>query len=378
MGIITTNNKRQTVILHRWVWSIALYTIFFFIGLISVLVDIMDTTYQHFIFTFTLIYLVHSLFYFWVRFRYNNKFNDADFAFYQIVFSFMVILYFMKYLEYFERVTLLNASLMSLLFGIFVLKLRQLVLLAFIPLLGALYYVVRDYINEDVVLDFHIEILQLIIAAILFGACAALGGSLSALRFKLEKNGQQLFVQKEELEITCRELESVFRQMSIKAVKDELTGLYNRHQFSEEFHAQISIAQASNKLLGLIIIDIDHFKKINDTYGHLIGDRVLKSFRQLPDKFLNESGFMARLGGEEFVILISDTTEENIIEVCEKLRLFISNSSFYDDDKEFNITVSIGATIYRYREIPEQFLKRADENMYSAKNSGRNRTVFTL
>ena len=376
MGMITTNNKRQTVILHRWVWSIALYTIFFFIGLISIWVDILDTTYQHFIFTFTLVYLVHALLFCWVRFGYSDNFKDTGFVYYQIIFSFIVILYFMNYLEYYERITLLNASLMSLLFGIFVLKLRQLVVLASMPLLGAVYFVIRDYVKDEMVLDFQIEILQLVVTTILFGACAALGGSLSNLRFKLEKNRQQLFVQKEELEVTCRELESVFRQMSQKAVKDELTGLYNRHQFSEEFHSQISIAQASDKLLGLVIIDVDHFKNINDTYGHLVGDSVLKAFRQVSENLLEKSDFMARFGGEEFVILLHDTNEEKLVEACEKIKIFIENLSFYEAEKEFHITVSLGATIYRYREKPEQFLKRADENLYSAKKAGRNRLVF--
>lgn len=376
MGILTTTNKRQTMIIYRWLWSMALYTIFFFIGLISIRAGIIKTSFQHFLFAYCFIYAVHSLFYLWVRFSFSDSFSDIKFVCCQILFSFVVIFYFMVFMEFFERIALLNASLTSLLFGIFALKLRQLAVLVVIPLLGYAVFIIRDFLSGQLVLSVQVSILHWVVTAIVFASCAALGGYLSTLREKVERNRKQLLLQKEELQVTYRELESVFRQMSERAIKDELTGLYNRHQFSETLHAQISVAQASGKALGFIIIDIDHFKQINDVHGHLTGDEILRAFSQIPDNCLREVDFIARFGGEEFIILLPDTDESNTLATGEKIRLFMEQMRFDDIKKGLCITVSLGVTLYHLRETSEQLMSRADDALYAAKEAGRNRLVF--
>lgn len=354
----------------------ALYAIFFIIGIVAILAGILKVTTQHFLIAYCLIYVVHGLFYTWVRFGFSDSFSDATFVYLQILLSFAAIFYFMLFMDFFERVALLNASLMSLLFGIFALNLRQLITLVVVPLLGYATFIIRDLLSGQLVLSLQISILHWVVTAIVFGSCAALGAYLSTLRQSVEHNRKHLLLQKEELQVTYRELESVFRQMSEKAVKDELTGLYNRHQLSETMHALISVAQASASPLGFIIIDIDHFKQINDTHGHLVGDEILRSFSRIPENCLAPSDFMARFGGDEFVVLLPDVDEGEILQIGEKIMLFVEKLRFDNIKEGLNVTVSLGATLYHLRETPEQMMKRADHILYTAKSAGRNQLAF--
>lgn len=378
MGFLTTTDKAQAIVIYRWLWSIALYIVFFIIGLISIQTGILKLSTQLFLASYSLVFLVHGLFFYWLRFGFTENFNDELFVYCQVIFSFIVIFYFMLFMDFFERIALLNGAVTGLVFGIFSLNLRQLISLAIIPLLGYAVFIIRDYLDGQLVLSVQVSILHWVVTAIVFGFCAALGGYLSNLREKIQGNRNYLLRQKEELQVTYRELESVFRQMSEKAVRDELTGLYNRHQFSETLHALISVAQASASPLGLILIDIDHFKPLNDTHGHLVGDEVLKYFSSIPENCLRDSDFMARFGGEEFVILLPDTDADKVIQMAEKIRVFIEKKDFAFIKQGLKITISLGATLYHLRETPEQLMMRADQTLYAAKDAGRNKLIFKV
>jgi diguanylate cyclase (GGDEF)-like protein len=163
-------------------------------------------------------------------------------------------------------------------------------------------------------------------------------------------------------------------------VRDYLTGLYNRKFFMERFLEEIAWADRYCEPLSFIILDIDHFKKINDTYGHSCGDEVLRQLAQVLTGLLRAHDVLARYGGEEFVVLLSNTTSDDAHAIGEKLRAGVEESDFHCDDNKTKlpVTISVGiATTEEMHDISfEALINRADEALYQAKDMGRNR-VFS-
>jgi two-component system cell cycle response regulator len=162
-------------------------------------------------------------------------------------------------------------------------------------------------------------------------------------------------------------------------VRDYLTGLYNRKFFMERLHEEISWASRYMEPLSMIILDIDHFKKINDTYGHSCGDEVLKRLAGSLYGMLRAQDVLARYGGEEFVVLLSNTSAEDVFEIGEKLRAGIQATEFFFNSREGRIpvTISVGvATAVDSSELEaEALINRSDAALYEAKAGGRNRVV---
>lgn len=156
------------------------------------------------------------------------------------------------------------------------------------------------------------------------------------------------------------------------ATQDVLTGVANRFQFDKVLSHSISLAQRYERGLSIILLDIDHFKAVNDVYGHLVGDEVLKKFTQILIKGTRKSDIVARWGGEEFVILLPDTEFSSAITLAEILRLKVSEGDFSPVER---VTCSIGITQWNGGETPDQLLKRVDKKLYAAKEGGRNRVV---
>lgn len=153
---------------------------------------------------------------------------------------------------------------------------------------------------------------------------------------------------------------------------DALTQVPNRHGF-EEF-----VFNAMNESLGnagLVVIDIDYFKKINDQYGHSVGDESLKKLALLLQNNTRSNDYFARWGGEEFIIFCLNTSDEELYRLSEKIRLLVKNTKFTETHK-INLTVSLGATIRGENEQFKHWFIRADQALYQAKDEGRNRTII--
>ncbi|MEA1955737.1 MAG: sensor domain-containing diguanylate cyclase [Campylobacterota bacterium] len=161
-----------------------------------------------------------------------------------------------------------------------------------------------------------------------------------------------------------------FKELSNIAYTDALTKVFNRLKFDELAEVEILSAEKFELPLTIALIDIDHFKKFNDNYGHLIGDEVLIMMAQNVNDSLRNTDIFARWGGEEFVILFKSTELESARIVSEKLREGISN---LEHKIAGNITASFGLTQYKKDDSLESILKRCDEALYEAKANGRNR-----
>ncbi len=157
------------------------------------------------------------------------------------------------------------------------------------------------------------------------------------------------------------------------SMTDPLTGIANRLHFTMVYEHAINVAVREQLPLGIIFFDIDYFKKFNDKYGHLAGDEILKRITDLVTERLRKSDIYARWGGEEFVILLPDTSLEETCQVAEMLRETIEAEEF---ELEENITCSFGVAVLEENESAEMLLKRVDELLYQAKEDGRNRVVL--
>ncbi|MEE9678459.1 diguanylate cyclase [Pseudomonas moraviensis] len=158
-----------------------------------------------------------------------------------------------------------------------------------------------------------------------------------------------------------------------KALIDPLTGLPNRAAWSERLEHEIQQWQQHGNTLSLAMLDLDHFKRINDSYGHLAGDKVLKIIATVLRKRLRGSDFIARFGGEEFVLLLPATPPAVGAKLLETLRAAIEACPFHFKGERVTITISMGLASFRVGEHSDLVLKRADQALYRAKNAGRNR-----
>ncbi|MBF8668450.1 diguanylate cyclase [Pseudomonas putida] len=158
-----------------------------------------------------------------------------------------------------------------------------------------------------------------------------------------------------------------------KALLDPLTGLPNRAAWSERVEREMLEWQAHGGHLAMAILDLDHFKRINDSYGHLAGDKVLKIVADQLRKRLRSGDFIARFGGEEFVLLLPQTSPAAAAQIAEALRATVEACPFHFKGERVVITTSIGLGAFRSGERGDQVLKRADAALYRAKESGRNR-----
>lgn len=158
-----------------------------------------------------------------------------------------------------------------------------------------------------------------------------------------------------------------------KALIDPLTGLPNRAAWTERLEQEIAQWQQHGNTLSLAMLDLDHFKRINDNYGHLAGDKVLKIIATVLRKRMRGNDFIARFGGEEFVLLLPATSPAVGAKLLETLRAAIEACPFHFKGERVTITVSMGLATFRAGEHSDLVLKRADQALYRAKNAGRNR-----
>ena len=161
------------------------------------------------------------------------------------------------------------------------------------------------------------------------------------------------------------------------SIIDGLTGAFNRRYLEDILKKDFDKFERYNHIFSIIMIDIDHFKKINDTFGHQAGDEVLKFLVNKIKESIRKSDIVARYGGEEFCIVLYETNKDNAIILAERLRNLIQNSEVMFQDKIIKFTISLGvSTVNKTMKNYEELIRKADAALYRAKNSGRNRVEF--
>jgi len=178
-----------------------------------------------------------------------------------------------------------------------------------------------------------------------------------------------------ELQEIKSELEKANQRLTEQAIKDDLTGAYNRRYFMSQASQHHSYQARYKTAVSVMMLDIDNFKKINDTYGHQAGDLSLIEFSNTCRDNLRNTDMFSRLGGEEFAISMPGLALDSAMSVAEKIRHLIERLTIEYNDETISFTVSIGVVELQQQETLESALNRADKALYSAKHSGRNRTI---
>ena len=178
------------------------------------------------------------------------------------------------------------------------------------------------------------------------------------------------------LEKESEVLKAVIVEKNKLAMFDALTCIPNRLAYEKKTVKEIARWKRFGNALSLIVWDIDLFKKVNDTYGHKAGDKVLKTIAQLMNSRIRETDFLARYGGEEFVMLLPGTTEEEALRVANDLRTKVESCGFHYQGKAVNINVSCGISSFSANDTQEKVFGRADQALYHAKENGRNQCVL--
>lgn len=173
--------------------------------------------------------------------------------------------------------------------------------------------------------------------------------------------------------------ENFQRQMLESAMTDGLTGAYNKRYFMERLESELQFSLRHNVNLALMIMDLDKFKDVNDTYGHLAGDKVLTKFSELMQQSIRNEDVFARYGGEEFAIITRSISRDDVFRFADRLRDETSQLSIVSEGIRIPVTVSIGlATLPEdSAQTPTELIKQADDMLYAAKRSGRNRVMMS-
>jgi len=172
----------------------------------------------------------------------------------------------------------------------------------------------------------------------------------------------------------CIELD--INKLQQMATIDDLVGIWNRRAFMRSLELEVERAHRYGSPLSLLMMDVDNFKAFNDSYGHLVGDEILKLICNVSQTALRENDLMGRIGGEEFAFLLPATNIDSAIIVAERIRITAGKSSLIHGSEKLQITVSIGVTQLVINDVIDAFRKRADKAMYKSKENGRNQTTW--
>ncbi|PCI51972.1 MAG: hypothetical protein COB51_01140 [Moraxellaceae bacterium] len=383
-------DPKQALTIKLMAWALVTYLAYFLIGAVSVNSGLIDLPMSQYVMVVVFACSVQVLFFFIACTSLYARVGLSSFVFTQILFGLSLIFYFMCWVGDDVRSSLANMSVLGAVFGLHSLNKKQFILLTGFPIFVFGGIIARDYYLGGLQIELSVAVLEWVVLVLMVISFSCVAHylthfqlSLKAKRNELARSQECLLVanreilgKNNELELAQRELRSALKQMAEKAVRDELTGLYNRHQFSETLHAQVSVAKSVGCPLGLLMVDIDNFKSINDKYGHPAGDKILKSFSEIPESCLRKSDFIARMGGEEFVVLLPNTDGATLLLLAERIRAYVESMCFDEIESHLKITVSLGATLFRIREKADDMIERADSQLYRAKSLGRNQVAY--
>lgn len=206
-----------------------------------------------------------------------------------------------------------------------------------------------------------------IVIMIAFGLVLVVGPVLYRLEMGMFENA--LLYKNQELSVALERIREL-------AVKDELTGAYNRRYINEKLAEQKAMADRGGFRFSLCYVDLDFFKKVNDRFGHAAGDEVLSNFSGLCHHVVREVDCVARMGGEEFLLVLSGTNEQSAVTAAKRLVEGLKDMPVSGNEPNYRITASIGITEYRPGEAIKALVDRADKALYDAKRTGRNKVII--
>lgn len=261
-----------------------------------------------------------------------------------------------------DRAAVIGLLVLILIFGVFAFRPREMVGLAVLTLamLGAAMY--WQHLHDRFAPPVSVSIFQFCYAVLAIGPVCVVSGQINGL--------QRALAGKKEA------LENALEQIRRLAESDDLTGLMNRRAMAEMMRLELRGQHKVPPKISIALIDIDFFKSVNDKYGHQMGDEVLRRFAEVGKSTLRAGDMFARWGGEEFLMMLQDTSVKQGVECLERVRHALAETSFDDISPGLRITISAGVTDLHLHDTLEKAVERADQAMYGAKQSGRDRVIL--
>jgi diguanylate cyclase len=354
LSVFPENDHNQTLRIKRFLMAFASYVMWsaftvlgYSLGLTRVPLVVLVTGISG-------CFLVNMIVYAIFRTGINKKFHDQSLTLLQMViatFWAMVVVYYADSV----RSVVLLVYLVVFVFGLFRLSVRQFLFLSAFAVVNyaAVIFLLSQITPES--LNPRVDILNIIVLATVLPWFSMIGGYISSLRRKLSR----ALVINERL-----------------AIIDDLTQVYNRRQMYNILDQQKALGDRGVYPFSICIFDLDHFKKVNDTFGHAAGDGVLKTVAQEVQKNLRDIDHIARYGGEEFIIILINSERPEALICAERVREVVKNLVFENLPRDFRITISVGVTEYQPTEVIQKAINRADMALYRAKTNGRNRVEY--
>lgn len=339
-------NTEQQLRIRRFLMAAFSYLFFIVLIMLCQCLGIFTLSIFETIIMITSIMLINLFFYLLFVFDVNLYFKDKSLTMLQMTTAMVVIMVTLYYIDD-ARSAFLLLYVVSFSFGMFRLKVRQFLILTGL-IIGSysIVVVLLSTYHPDKV-NLKLEMINLLVLTVVFTWFSLLGGYINRLREKVEE----------------------------LATKDELTKLCNRRRLFEVLEREVELARRQYSPFTLLMIDIDDFKRINDTLGHLAGDQVLKEVAAAMKKTLRLGDYVGRYGGEEFLIILSYPTLDNAVVCGNRIREIIGDLEISFHSHMINVTISTGCTIYCPDESLDQTLARADKALYMAKSKGKNKVI---
>jgi diguanylate cyclase len=295
----------------------------------------------------------NGLIYAMIRSGFNKRLKDPSLTILQMIiatFWVMVIAYYADS----SRILVLLTYLVVFIFGLFRLNVWQFLFLsAFAVVNYSLVIFLLFRIKPDLVTK--ADILSIVVLAVVLPWFSLVGGYITKLRAQIS-----------------RALATI-EQM---AIIDDLTQVFNRRHMYKILENQKALVDRGIQPFSICIFDLDHFKRVNDTFGHSTGDNVLKTIAQEAQKNLRTIDHIARYGGEEFILVLTNVEKDQAMISADRIRKLIKEIVFENMPADFRMTISVGVTEYQASELIQQAINRADTALYRAKNNGRDRVEY--
>jgi len=306
------------------------------------------------IISLTGVFAVNLLIYIVFRSGFNKRFKDPSLTLFQMVvatFWAMEVVYFADQ----ARSLVLLLYLVVFVFGLFRLKVIQFLFLSLFAVLNYSAVILLLYIRHPESINGKIDFLSIVVLATVLPWFSLVGGYITHLRDKVS-----------------RALTTIERL----AIIDDLTQVFNRRQMFKILDQQKALGDRGIHPFSICIFDLDHFKNVNDTYGHEAGDIVLKSVAQEVHKNLRDIDHIARYGGEEFILILTNSGSREAMICAKRIRTMARELVFDKMPPDFRITISVGVTKYQPSEPIQDAVNRADRALYRAKANGRDRVEY--
>lgn len=353
-GIYPVDDQNQALRIKRFLMALGSYAMwaglamfFYAQGLTRVTRDVLTLSFIGILVSNAIIYLVF-------RTGFNKRFQDPSLTLFQMIIgTFWVMV--MVYVADQMRSVVLMLYLVVFVFGLFRLRVWQFLFLSVYAVANYAAIIFLVYKTHPESINPRIDVLNIVVLATVLPWFSLVGGYIAHLRDKVSK---------------------ALTTIERLAIVDDLTQVFNRRQMFKILEHQKALGDRGINPFSICIFDLDHFKLVNDTFGHEKGDIVLKTVAQEVQKNLRDIDHIARYGGEEFILILTNSGSREAMICAKRIRTTVKEIVFEKMPPDFHITISVGVTKYQPSEPIQEAINRADTALYRAKANGRDRVEY--